>query len=87
MKRTVAFILSVVLVLAMSAAIMSVAADDYVVSPEHPDYTTETEAVVTETETNAPETPKKGCGSVISGGILVAVIPAALMFIGRKRED
>jgi hypothetical protein len=86
MKRTVAFILSIVLVLGISAAMLAVAADDYVPSVEHPTVTTDTEAVVTETETE-PAPAKSGCGSTLSCGILVAVIPAALMFVARKKED
>lgn len=84
MKRTVAFILTIVLVLSLSAAMFSVAAD-YNPSPEHPDVS-ETETQVT-TETGAEEPKDDGCGSVISGGILLAVLPAAFMLIRRKKED
>ena len=50
MKRTVAFILSVVLVLSLAVAMFSVAAD-YVPSPEHPDASESETQVITETET------------------------------------
>lgn len=83
MKRTVAFILSVMLVLGLSAALISVAADDYTPSPEHPDVTTEP----VDTDDVTEPADDDGCFSTISGSILVAIVPAALMFIGRKKED
>ena len=86
MKRTVAFILTIVLVLSLSAAMFSVAAD-YTPSPEHPDVSETETQVVTETEAETEAPKKSGCRSAISGGILLAVLPAAFMLIRHKKED